>query len=188
MAELLSPLSEEAEYWRPDSVNFQSDLTKFRARALNDTLRRRIRILQLVVETERLPFKAAHLMERQNVNSLYHPKLCSKPGDIRYIAQVIGQPGYQHISQPYGPAQIGKAPGESQDGIQIHACESTVQFPVPRLDIEQHQAYRLQVVVSEPLAEESIRVKRRMDAHALSSRKQLQYKAVLHQGFAAADS
>jgi len=84
---------------------------------------------QPVVEAERLPLDASHLVEWQHLNPFDIRHLRDEPGDAADIRRIVRQARNQHIAHPHRLAQGGEALREGNRGSHAAAGD---QPPAPR--------------------------------------------------------
>src|SRR5580765_1120312 len=86
------------------SISLQTCLPKLHASALHSFGRRRFNVLKLVLDAEILPFVAAHLVKRQNVDPFDVTEAGGKFGNLRDVFEIIGEPGHEDEANPDRPS------------------------------------------------------------------------------------
>ena len=93
--------------------------------------RRRLDVLQRVVEAEPLPLEAAHLVERQHLDALDVAESGRELGDLRQVVSIVGQARHEHEADPDRLAARREPARERQRRLDVHAGERRVALRDP---------------------------------------------------------
>src|SRR4029079_9631303 len=142
-------------------------VAKDRQGPFHDFTARWRRVLQLVCESELLPFVAAHLVEREDVYTRNVPQAGRGGRGLADVFRVVRQIRNENVAKPDWPLTPGKPAAKLQRGRVVHAGQTTLRRRVPGRHSEKNETDRLEIRISKPVTIEAVGVERGMDAHLL---------------------
>src|SRR5688572_10343475 len=172
---------------RLPSVGLQAGGPEHLASLFRGLGRRRLRLLQMIFDAELFPLEPAQLVKRQHFDALDYPEAGGELGNVPDVVEVVREVRHEHEPDPDRALPGGEASRERKRRTDLAARELFMRFEVPFLESDHDEIYRLEVGIGQLFAEETVRLDRRVHAHAFGGLQQLQHEAVLHERLAAAD-
>ena len=144
----------------PSSVGLKTRRAKYGTCPLDQLVVGGHDVLEGVPKSELMPLVPAHLVERQDVNSFDVAKIGGVIRDLFDVSEIVGQPRHQNVAHPDRPPTRRQAAGKRESRANIHACQMSMAFGIPRFDVEHYEIDVIQLRIGEAIAVIAVGVQR----------------------------